>query len=231
MTVTCSIDGCPHPHSGRGWCMAHYNRWRKHGDPLAGGPLRQRTPKQLPTCAAEGCDLTVHARGYCGRHYRRLKKTGSIELPTVIDRFWDRVDKTSHEGGCWIWTGALSRSGYGQFCVTKTIVVAPHRFVYELEVAPIPAGFAIDHTCRNRACVFPGYLAAVTATENSLRIYMDAEKHAALREVVRRPNVVTLSDEVFALALSAASEAGIPVDRMVSDCVTAVLAEQEARVA
>ena len=33
----CSIDGCGKPHLARGWCSAHYERWRKHRDPLAGG--------------------------------------------------------------------------------------------------------------------------------------------------------------------------------------------------
>lgn len=228
----CTIDDCTNVHYARGWCMKHYTRWRSHGDPtIVKRRLQDYVVKPRPCCAVDGCDLIVHGLGYCNRHYRRLKSTGSVHLPNVIDRFWSRVDKGPHEAGCWLWTGTLTKSGYGQFSIKKRTVVAPHRFVYELEVGPIPNGLHIDHTCRNRACVNPAHLAAVTVIENSQRVFMDPEKHAALREVVRRPNVVTLSDEVFALALSAASEAGIPVDRMVSDCVTAVLAEQEARVA
>lgn len=34
---TCSISGCRKVHYGRGWCAAHYMRWRRHGDPLGGG--------------------------------------------------------------------------------------------------------------------------------------------------------------------------------------------------
>lgn len=30
----CSIEGCNKPHLARGWCEAHYNRWRRNGDPL-----------------------------------------------------------------------------------------------------------------------------------------------------------------------------------------------------
>jgi hypothetical protein len=30
----CKVDGCPSRHYARGWCVKHYNRWRKHGDPL-----------------------------------------------------------------------------------------------------------------------------------------------------------------------------------------------------
>lgn len=36
--VKCSIDGCLKLSARRGWCLAHYGRWRRHGNPLAGGP-------------------------------------------------------------------------------------------------------------------------------------------------------------------------------------------------
>lgn len=32
----CSIPECGKPAKGRGWCGAHWNRWRSHGDPLGG---------------------------------------------------------------------------------------------------------------------------------------------------------------------------------------------------
>ena len=34
---TCNIEDCEKRHVARGWCSAHYTRWHKHGDPLAGG--------------------------------------------------------------------------------------------------------------------------------------------------------------------------------------------------
>lgn len=33
----CSITDCGKKFYARGWCYAHYLRWRRHGDPLAGG--------------------------------------------------------------------------------------------------------------------------------------------------------------------------------------------------
>lgn len=31
---TCSVDECTGKHWGHGFCNMHYNRWRRHGDPL-----------------------------------------------------------------------------------------------------------------------------------------------------------------------------------------------------
>lgn len=31
----CVVDGCEMPASGHGWCKAHYDRWRRCGDPTA----------------------------------------------------------------------------------------------------------------------------------------------------------------------------------------------------
>ena len=44
-----------------------------------------------------------------------------------------------------------------------------HRISYEMAVGPIPDGVVIDHLCRNRACIRPGHLEAVTQRENILR--------------------------------------------------------------
>lgn len=34
----CSVLGCGKKRDTRGFCPAHYSRWKDHGDPLAGGP-------------------------------------------------------------------------------------------------------------------------------------------------------------------------------------------------
>ncbi len=44
----CSVSACGKPvHNGRGWCRAHYMRWRAHGSPTAGSTPKGAAPKFL----------------------------------------------------------------------------------------------------------------------------------------------------------------------------------------
>lgn len=88
-----------------------------------------------------------------------------------IRRFWSKVDTNVEGTDCWNWLGRCD-NGYGTFTLTRGgVKVNPraHRFAYELLVGPIPDGLTLDHLCRNRGCVNPGHLEAVTMRENTVR--------------------------------------------------------------
>lgn len=70
--TTCSIEGCAKAPEVRGWCKAHYLRWYRHGDPLAGAPMRH--PGRV--CSVADCGEKCSARGYCAPHYRRWAAYG-----------------------------------------------------------------------------------------------------------------------------------------------------------
>jgi len=60
------------------------------------------------------------------------------------------------------------KDGYGNFnFFDKTLLV--HRFSYQLFKGDIPMNLELDHLCRNKLCVNPDHLEAVTHRENVLR--------------------------------------------------------------
>ena len=89
---------------------------------------------------------------------------------TAEERFWRKVNKTDD---CWLWTGSLDRTGYGEFVVVGTRKgrrkTGAHRFAWELDNGPIADGMELDHLCRVHSCVRPSHMELVTHRENVLR--------------------------------------------------------------
>lgn len=71
------------------------------------------------------------------------------------------------ETGCWEWIAKPNPNGYAHFYYRKSR--RAHRVSYEHFVGVIPDGLVLDHLCRNRICVRPDHLEAVTHRENDLR--------------------------------------------------------------
>lgn len=88
------------------------------------------------------------------------------EKATIFERLFARVVKQAD--GCWIWTGALNKAGYGAIGGGGK-VFRTHRVMYEHLVGPIPDGLQLDHLCRVRACCNPAHLEPVTNHENWMR--------------------------------------------------------------
>jgi hypothetical protein len=89
----------------------------------------------------------------------------------IDERLWERVDKTSHPDGCWIWLGSFNTYGYGQMMIgsrldgSRTLAVT-HRLAYQVTKGAIDSKLEIDHLCRNRKCCNPDHLEAVPHSVN-----------------------------------------------------------------
>lgn len=86
-----------------------------------------------------------------------LSKSDILRFMVKIQLPRDKINE------CWEWTAARYGNGYGGFRINSPrAIVYAHRVSYVIHKGLIPNGLVIDHLCRNRKCVNPNHLEAVT---------------------------------------------------------------------
>lgn len=126
-------------------------------------PTRLLPPRLVAVCGVEGCIHPEHTR-----------PTGHPDLC-----FWPRVDKQAAAAsassaapataGCWLWTGATDRFGYGRLHIDGHQGMA-HRFSYRIAFGKLDESKEVHQICGNRRCVRPEHLCLAPGRRRGRRL-------------------------------------------------------------
>jgi hypothetical protein len=181
----CSVDGCSNLHEANGVCSKH--RLRKLRESKSKAPKAEKQP-----CLVGECEKVPTSAGYCTGHYSNLRRHGDPIHPeprggTMLERFARRIE-ADDEQGCWLWTGTLSKDGYGKFYVGDRREQRAHRWFYrEMTGRELTRAIQLDHDCNVRHCVRPAHLIEVTQAQHNANTAARRRADAAgMRHEVRQ---------------------------------------------
>jgi hypothetical protein len=157
--------------SGERWCISTRSAPPNH-------PSASTSPEASVSvsrsCFHCGSTFTVKHPSDPQKYCNHACYVEGMRIP-LAERFWRHVNKDGpipeqrpELGPCWSWTGTIMEIGYGMLGFERKHLLA-HRISYQLNVGEIPSELELDHLCRNRGCVNPTHLEAVTRLTNFLR--------------------------------------------------------------
>jgi len=95
--TTCQVTDCQNPIKTRGWCVMHYSRWLRHGDPLVTKRDRRPASEKIPdrvVVDSNGCHLWTGCTSQAGYGY--VSDRGHVVL---VHRFtWEQANGLIPQG-------------------------------------------------------------------------------------------------------------------------------------
>src|SRR5699024_990034 len=93
----CSIDGCHKQSRARGWCIMHYKRWKRNGDPEPVSYVKTETPEEAFALRTEWQgDCLIWTGSKTKEGYGRIKFNGRVQR---AHRYaWERVNGPIPDG-------------------------------------------------------------------------------------------------------------------------------------
>lgn len=166
---TCTVEGCGKPTVARGWCAAHYRRWRRKGEP---GPALVRFAGQ-GKCRVEGCEhVGALKAGMCAAHHHRQLRYGDPRVQmrpgNGATEEWVRAHATFSGDDCLFWPFGRSTAGYG-VATSDGRRIGAARLMCEVAHGPPPTpDHEAAHSCGkgHEGCVSPRHLRWATPIEN-----------------------------------------------------------------
>lgn len=130
------------------------------------------------TCKVENCDKLIASRGLCQMHLFRLRRHGTTgsARPLFVRNQPTKDRLLSHRvvdpmSGCWLWTGATHKNGYGYLNVQTPSgqkKFLTHRLAASIwNHFPLQSSLFICHSCDQRLCFNPEHLFTGTAQDNT----------------------------------------------------------------
>jgi hypothetical protein len=122
--------------------------------------------------------------------------------PRVLARFWDRVEKSADQDGCWDWKGRVTPDGYPSFQVGQGSI-APSHVAWLWSTGDLPLGGRVRRLCENALCVRPSHLAWIVGRLMERRLATETDGYLHVPGIrVPIADAPTGSPQVLRLAAS-----------------------------